>query len=193
MNQKENIVELELLRSLKNGDDLALSKLYEIHVQQLYYFVLKTAKSPELTEDVLQDVFIKLWENRSLIDPTKSLKPYLYTIARRHLLNLLKRASHEIHIVEEIRKYTPFSENVTDLQTEFSESQTILDDALNQLSPRLREVFVLCKLEGYSYKQVASQLGITEGTVNSQVVKATKSVKKYLTTRDLLLLIALFY
>ncbi len=191
--KQEDAKEKKLLLSLKNGDSNALSSLYDLYVDQLYFFVLKTAKSPELAEDVLQDVFIKIWENRSSIDPTKTVKPYLYTVARRHLLNLLKRASHEKVIIDKIKQYTPLSERSTDIQLDFAETNTILNDALDQLGPRSRAVFVLCKLEGLTYKQVADQMGIAEGTVNSQVVKATKSIKKYFNLRELLLILILFF
>ena len=181
--------EEELLLSLKNGNSRALSELYNSYADQLYFFILKTAKSPDLAEDVLQDVFIKIWEARSFIDHTKPVKPYLYTIARRHLINLLKRASHEVAIIEEIKRYTPFSENYTDLHLDYSESNSVLKEAIDQLAPRAKEVFVRCKMEGLSYKQVADQLGITEGTVNSQMVKATKVIKRYFSLRYLLLII----
>lgn len=189
----ERFTENKILLSLIEGEEWALDKLYLKHVQSLYAFVLKTAKSPSLSEDVVQDVFVKIWENRSQIDPDKPFKPYLYTIARNHLLNLLKRAQHETVILQEIKRYTPFAENVTDLATEYKESHTILQHALNQLGPKCREVFVRCKLDGLSYKKVAEEMGITEGTVNSQIVKATKAIKKHFSVRNIsILLFALF-
>jgi len=192
MNSQDYSAEKELLLSLKNGNNAALSELYNLHVQQLYLFVLKTAKSPDLAEDIIHDVFIKLWESRSSIEHTKPLKPYLYTIARRHLLNLLKRASHESKIVEEIRIHTSISEDTTALQTEYNESNNLIHEALNQLAPRAREVFMRCKLEGFSYKQVADQMNITEGTVNSQVVKATKSIRRFLSLREMIIIVILY-
>ncbi|EOR96291.1 RNA polymerase ECF-type sigma factor [Arcticibacter svalbardensis MN12-7] len=176
---------------LKSGNISAFSEIYKTYVDQLYFFILKTAKSPNLTDDVVQDTFVKIWEYRSLIDPTKPFKPFLYTVARRHLLNVLKRASHESVIVEEIKRHTIFSENVTDLQTEYSECRGLLDEAINQLAPRSREVFVRCKIDGFSYKEVAEELGISEGTVNSQIVKATKSIKRFFSLRELLIIILL--
>lgn len=193
MNGHEDKREEELLISLKSGNNTALSVLYNSYVDQLYFFILKTAKSPALAEDVIQDVFIKIWDARAFIDPAKPFKPYLYTIARRHLINLLKRASHEVEIIEEIKKYSPFSENATDLQLDYSESNDLLKSAINQLAPRSREVFLRCKMEGFTYRQVASQLGITEGTVNSQVVKATKSIKRYFSLHYIIALFPSFF
>ncbi|PRY49212.1 RNA polymerase sigma-70 factor (ECF subfamily) [Arcticibacter pallidicorallinus] len=193
MVQKLGESEEDVLHSLKQGNVSALSNLYKIHVDQLYGFVLKIAKSPTLADDVVQDTFIRIWESRHNIDTSKPFKPLLYTVARRHLLNLLRRASHEQVIVSEIKQYTTFSENVTDLQTEFLESNNILNDAIRSLSPRMRDVFVRCKIDGYSYKEVANEFGISEGTVNSQIVKATKSVRKFFQTRGMTTLFFLFF
>jgi RNA polymerase sigma-70 factor (ECF subfamily) len=189
MVQKLKKSEEDVLHSLKQGDASALSELYNTHVDQLYGFVLKIAKSPTLTDDVVQDTFIRIWESRHKIDTSKPFKPLLYTIARRHLLNLIRRASHEQVIVAEIKGYTVFSENVTDLQTDFAESNSLLNDAIRSLSPRLREVFIRCKIDGHSYKEVANEFGISEGTVNSQIVKATKSIRKFFQSRSLNILI----
>lgn len=179
--------EEEVLISLKEGDISALSVLYKNHAGQLYSFVLRIAKSHSLTEDVIQDTFIRVWECRVMIDSSKPFKPFLYTVAKRHLLNLIKRASHEHSIVEEIKGSTVYYENVTDLQTEFSERTNLLNEAVKSLSPRLRDVFVRCKIDGYSYKEAASEFGITEGTVNSQIVKATRSVKKFFLLREIII------
>lgn len=98
--------EYELVLLMQQDDMGALSEIYYLYVKQLKHYVLKAAKSPVLAEDVIHDTFIKVWENRDKIDPNQSLKAYLFTVAHRHLLNLLKRAQHERGIVAEIQKYT---------------------------------------------------------------------------------------
>lgn len=190
----EEFAENKLLIALKKGDKSALDKLYLTYVQSLYSFVLKTAKSPKLSEDVVQDVFVKIWEHRERIDTDRPFKAYLFAIARNHLLNLLKRARHEHTIVEEMRRYTVYVQDLTEQETNYRESEALLQKALDQLAPKCRAVFVRCKLDGLPYKKVAEEMGITEGTVNSQVVKATKIIKKYFSFRHIsLLLLTLFH
>lgn len=181
--------EKELIYLLREGQEEALRSLYDIHVRKLYYFIFRTAKSSQLAEDVVQDVFIKIWETRSQIDPEQPFRTYLYTIARRHLLNLLKRLQHESGILEEIRKYTDMGENTTELQVEYSESNMLLTEAIAKLPRQCKEIFIRCKMQGLSYKQVAAELDITEGTVNSQMVKALRAIREYITFKNAVLLL----
>lgn len=189
MTKYDGLQEKELISFLREGNENALKQLYDNQVRKLYYFILRTAKSQQLAEDVVQDVFIKIWENRLQIDPEQPFKTYLYTIAKRHLLNLLKRLQHEADILDEIRKYSIPVENTTELNIEYTESNEILNEAITKLPTQCREVFVRCKIQGHSYKQVAAQLGITEGTVNGQMVKALRSIKEYMTFKNTIVLL----
>jgi len=184
MSKYDGFSDRELIALLQENDEGALRAIYDIHIRQLHYFVLKTAKSRELAEDVVQDVFIKVWDNRFQIDSTQPFKPYLYTIAKRHLLNLLKRIQQESGIIEEIRKYTHHIENTTDLEIDFEESNTLVNEAVSKLPRQCRAVFLKCKIQGLSYRQAAEELGITEGTVNSQMVKALKNIRAYINLKN---------
>lgn len=181
--------EKELVILLQQGNTKALSSLYYMHVKQLKYFIQKAAKSPSLAEDVVHDTFIKIWENRMQINPEQPFKPYLYTVARRHLLNLMKRANQESYIVEEIRKHAIKEDNSTALLLEYNESNSLFNEAINSLPIQCREVFVRCKVQGQTYKQVAADLGIAESTVNNQMTKALKSIREFITLKNAMMLI----
>lgn len=189
MNIYNNYNEKELLTLLREGDANALSRLYYLHVKQLKYFVLRTAKSSLLAEDVVHDTFIKVWENRDKIDAEQLFKPYLYTIARRHLLNLLKRAQHETSIMEEIKKSSTSEENGTELLLDYIESSSIFSEAIKSLPEQRREVFIRCRIQGLTYKQAALELGISESTVNNQMVKALKSIRGFITIRSAMMVL----
>ncbi|ATP57373.1 RNA polymerase sigma-70 factor [Pedobacter ginsengisoli] len=189
MNIYNNYSEKELITLLREGDTDALSRLYYLYVKQLKYFVLRTAKSSLLAEDVVHDTFIKVWENRDKIDCELPFKPYLYTIARRHLLNLLKRAQHEINIVDEMRRSVINEENSTELLLDYSESSSIFQEAIKSLPEQRREVFIRCRIQGLTYKQAAVELGISESTVNNQMVKALKSIRGFITIRSAMILL----
>ena len=193
MGKYDGLNDKELISLLKQDDEGALRLIYDTYIQQLHYFILRTAKSRQLAEDVVQDVFIKVWDNRMQIDAEQPFKPYLYTIAKRHLLNLLKRVQHEANIVEEIRKYASPVEHTTDMDLDFQESNETIAEAIDKLPSQCRAVFVRCKINGLSYAQAAAELGITEGTVNSQMVKALKSIRTYINLKNTLsiLIIAL--
>lgn len=189
MNIYSNYSEKKLLNLLSQGDANALSSLYYLHVKQLNYFVLRTAKSSALAEDVVHDTFIKVWENREKIDCEQLFKPYLYTIARRHLLNLLKRAQHEVNIMEEIKKSTVSEENATELLIDYTESSSIFMEAINSLPVQRKEVFIRCRIQGLTYKQAAEELGVSESTVNNQMVKALKTIRGFIAVRTAVLVL----
>lgn len=179
-----NLSEKELILLLQENNRQAIAALYYSHVDELKRFILKVAKSPQLTEDVVHDAFIKIWENRAQINPELAFKPYLYTIARRQLFNLLKRTKHEIAIVDEIKRYTVLGEHTTELTINYNESDSLFNIAINKLPKQCREIFIKCKVRGRSYKQVALELGLAESTVNNQMVKALKSIRQFLSYQD---------
>src|SRR5690606_14144621 len=127
---------------MQAGDMQALSEVYVYHYQRLSYFVLRTAKSPDLTADVIHDTFVRIWEHRGNLDPEQPLRPYLYTVARRTLLNLLNRAKHETQILTEMRNYVPTSENSTERALDYGESEALVHEAMEKLPSRCRAVFV---------------------------------------------------
>ncbi|MCD0489891.1 RNA polymerase sigma-70 factor [Pedobacter sp. MC2016-14] len=185
----DGYTERELIILLQQEKEEALRPLYESHLKPLHYFILRVAKSKQLAEDVVQDVFLKIWDSRQQIDPDQPFKTFLYTVAKRHLLNMLKRVQHETFILDEIRKYTVTTERSTDLQLEYSESNELLKEAIEKLPPQCKTIFVQCKIEGKAYKQVAIELGIAEGTVHAQMVKALKIIREYINFKNAILLL----
>jgi RNA polymerase sigma-70 factor (family 1) len=170
----------ELVRSLKEGEQEAFQKLYQKYHGKLYAHVIKFAKSQSLAQDVLHDVFVKIWENRASLKEELSFQSYLFTMAKNHLLNLLKRASHENSILQEILIHTEKASTVTENTLCYLETRKLLNEAVRKLPPQRKKIFQLCRQEGLSYEEVASQLGISKGTVNSQMVKSLKSIRDYL-------------
>ncbi len=92
-NNYNGFEEKKLILLLKKNDRMAFNALYNRHVTSLRYFIIRMAKSPELTDDIIHDTFIKIWENRLLIDANLSFKTFLFTIAKRLLFNLFKGQS----------------------------------------------------------------------------------------------------
>jgi len=192
MNNYSERSEKELIELLKQDDQRAFSSLYFQNIQKLKYFIQRTTKSPHLAEDIVHDTFVKLWESRKEIDALKPLKPYLYTIAKRTLLNVLKRANHEVSILTEIRKYAKETENTTDLEIEYNESNSLIAEALHSITGQPKEVFIRCRIQGLTYKQVAEELGITESTVNKHMHKALKLIREYIKYKNALAVLLAF-
>lgn len=125
-------------------------------------------------------MFVKVWEHRKKLDPDQSFRAWLFTVARNHLLNLLKRSAHETSIVEEMIKQSSPVQNTTRKNLLYNESNHLFHEAIKQLPEKRKKIFELCHLQGLTYQETADKLGITSSTVNSQMVKARKFIRNYL-------------
>jgi RNA polymerase sigma-70 factor (family 1) len=180
MMQNQHDSEQEILKRLKLGHEDAFSALYSLYSNKLLYYVQRTTKSPYLAEDVVHDTFMKIWQHRDRIDPSKPFKPYIFTIAKRSLLDLLKRARHEKAILSEIRSYTINVDHSTELLLDYNESNLLINEAIAELSEQVRKTFTLCRVQGLSYKQAAETLNITESTINKHMSKALQIVRAHI-------------
>ena len=180
--------EQELLIKLAEGDQFAFQQLYLSYSPKIYQKVLQLVKQTELAEEILQDVFVKVWEKRASLDHQKSFRSFLFVIAKNLVVDLFRRAALdrqmlERFIVEHTELYYPFDS----LDESEQQRKLIIQKALDTLSPQRKKIYTLVKLEGNTYDQVAQQLGISSSTVNDHVVKATKSLKTYFEQNDALL------
>ncbi len=184
--------ELELLKKLRGHDADAFSIIYKSYVKKIYAYILSIVKSQALAEDITHDVFVKLWENAQDIHIDKPVQAYLYTLARNHSLNIIRRASRETWISDEIISNAK-TRTEDGLQfTQRKETGRYIKSAIDLLPPQRRMIYELCRNQGYSYKEAAEQLGIKDSTVNSQMVKALKTIKNFM-LRNGALLSLLFY
>jgi len=187
--------EQALLIRLKSGDQESLSTLYYLYSDQLHYYVQRAARSPFLAEDVVHDTFLKIWQHRDQLDPTKPFKPYLFVIAKRTLLSLLKRARHEAGILSEIKKYSNVEDQSTQQLLEYNESSELVNAAVAMLSGQVKKTFIYCRVQGMSYKQAAEALNITESTVNKHMSKALQLIREHIRihTGKIFLFFFIFY
>jgi RNA polymerase sigma-70 factor (family 1) len=169
-----------LIVRLQQRDRDAFKEVYNACLPTLYNFVLKMVKSPELAEDACHDAFIKLWEHADRLDPLKPIQPFLFEIAKNHLLNLIERSNKEKDIIAGMMKHAEKGVNTTEQNYQFTETSALLADAIEQLPPQRKQIFQLCKQEGFTYEQAAARLQISESTVNNQMVKALKLLKSCL-------------
>lgn len=171
--------EVQILNQLKNGDTDAYLTIYNRYHNQLYSHVLRYIKIPELAEDIVQDVFLKLWDIRGQIKPELSVKGYLYRIGRNDVFKMMKRIAADAELRNRI------AENIEEIslkqapEIQWREYSLLLENAINQLPPQRRRVFKLCRQEGKTYEETAVLLGISKYTVKEHMMLAMKSLKQY--------------
>lgn len=171
--------EKKWVKALRSGKKEALERLFQKYHHALYYHALDFLKSPELAEDAVQEVFVKVWENRKQIKPDLSFKAYLFCITKNHIINQLKRISREIKARQEIAHRILSSHNAVEEQIVYAEYEALARKALDELPPKRKKVFILHRLEGKKYGEIAVLMNISKNTVRDHVVKADKTIKEY--------------
>ncbi|GHV20337.1 DNA-directed RNA polymerase sigma-70 factor [Bacteroidia bacterium] len=182
MLNKRNILvnESDCVKRLKEGSPEAYTVLYEFYLPGLYAFIYSLTHLKVFSEEVVQETFVRLWENRTAIDLKTSFKSYLFTIARNYMLDEFRRQINHPVFTEyvEYSNQLQFSENMTEKQLDFDEFRMELDIAKQKLSSRQMEIFHLNKELGQSVQSISIQLGIAEQSVRNQLSTALNILRK---------------
>lgn len=172
--------ERELLTRISAGDELAFRKLFDAYKDVIYSAAYKWTQSDELSKDILQDIFIKLWVKKESLSTVENLKAYLLITTRNHVFNAFKKIARSEAFMLEMYKENKTETNTAADFLMFKETGLLLKKAMDQLPPQQRKVFTLGKLEGYKLKEIAVQMSISVVTVNKHMALATKAVKEFL-------------
>lgn len=178
--------ERKLLYRVRDGDKDAFQNIYQLYCPKLRAYILKFVKAPQYAEDIVQDVFLKLWEIRGSIDPEKYFSGYIFTITRNLIFKFFKTAAHSEELVDDVLiSYLPGDANVQEL-SEWKELNKHIQLAVQMLPPKRQEVFLLCKEENLSYEQVSRRLGISRNTIKEHMVYAMKFIREHLKSQSII-------
>jgi RNA polymerase sigma-70 factor (family 1) len=182
MTELVSLSDLELQQLLVAGDYRAFNVLYGRYAISIKQFLLKLLKSVELTEDIAQEVFIKIWSNRKQLAGIKTFKAYLFIVARNHALDSLKAAFRsDVAMSEVVRNFVAIR-SATEEELLTKEYQAFLNRILASLPARSREIFSLCREQGKSYEEVADILGISRNAVKNHMVYSMKVLRNSVET-----------
>jgi len=171
----------ELLLLLQNDDRVAFYNLYERYSKRLYYFVLQYIKLDTDAEDIVQEVFIKIWEKRKAIDLYSSFESFLFTVAYNATISLLRKRITEnkyLDHLQAIQQVYGTIESTDELY--FNELNDKLKSLINELSPRQKEIFLLSREEGMTHEQIAVKLSISVNTVKKHISNTISFLKLHL-------------
>jgi RNA polymerase sigma-70 factor (ECF subfamily) len=169
----------DLLIRLRKGDAHAFERIYKSFYPKISLYTLRFTRSRAMAEEITQEVFIKLWETRERVDPTLAFDSYLYRIARNHALNVVKRIQIENIVMGQLTHQQTLLGSATDSYLHYVECQTVIDKAIEMLPPKRQEIFRMSKLEYVQHDTIALRLDISKHTIKSQIVKASKFIRKY--------------
>lgn len=177
MQNKTFHINSQLIRLLKEGDEKAFEKIFHKYYNQVYSFVLSTLFNKIFAEDITQTIFITLWEKRASLNPDVDIAPLLFTMAKNHVyrhteqqLRLLKYKQYQ----KENQSESVDTESL--INSHFLEE--ILSEIINKLPDKRRNIFLMSRKEGLSNKEIASQLQISEKTVETQIRRTVLFLKE---------------
>jgi len=178
----QQLSEIRLLAKLKAGDHVAFEHFYKQYHLQLYHKILNLVRQEIVAEELLQDLFLKVWDKRHLIDPERSFISYLHRIAKNLIADHYRNLARQIRIER--------SADIRELQLEDNLDETFpkdlalkaIKEATDTLSEQQRTVFTLSKIEGKSYEEISRQLNISSATIHTHMSRAVKQIREYIRT-----------
>ena len=177
MGEKINLPDDDTLASgIRKGDREAFALFFNKYRRVVYYYSLKYLGDPDESEELVQSVFVSIWEHRRLIDKKKSLKNYLYRSGVNAIYNSLKkRAVRRAYMIKEISK--PEGSSDPYVQIFDNDLRDKLDNIIGLLPPQQQKILNYRRLEGLSSEEIALKLNISVRTVENQIYRATKLLK----------------
>ncbi|MHA4894371.1 RNA polymerase sigma factor [Pedobacter sp. PWIIR3] len=173
--------ETNQLAALKSGSNTAFKFFYDRYSPQLYKKLLKMVHIQEIAEELLQDLFYKLWEKRESIDEEQSFQGYLYRISEHMVYDHYRKATRQARLAREVAQQSTELHSPIEDFIDGKDARRQIAEAISRLPDMQKRVFTLCKIEGKSYEEVSEQLGISKATINTHISRATKTLKAKLT------------
>ncbi|MCY4780236.1 RNA polymerase sigma-70 factor [Sphingobacterium sp. UT-1RO-CII-1] len=168
----------QFFKQLAEGSSEAFEQLFEVYWMHVYTVVEQLVKTKQQAEDISQEVFIKLWNKKEELYDIQNIEAYLYTIARNSTLDHLRKKILVTENLEQMIQY--FADNNLDpiKKLEYKELEVFINTAINNLPDKVKEVFILSRIDGLSHEQIAAQLNISVTSSKTYIVRALKSLRQ---------------
>ncbi len=177
MNNYKTYTDLELLALCKAGDEMGFSEIYDRYWAVLYRHAYKLLKEKIAAQDVVQEVFVNLWDKISDLELQSSLSSYLYAVVRNRILNVIQKEKIHERYITSFGHFMDRSEAVTDHRIREQMLKEKIEQEVAHLPTRMRHVFELSRTQHLSYKEIARELNLSDKTVKKQVSNAIKILR----------------
>ena len=191
---KEFPADIELVLKLQKGDVEAFDLVYGKYARRLYGFTLKYLKSTEETEELVQSVFLKVWENQKNLKKESSFKSYLFTIAYNEICNIFRRRSLLQKFIGEQLTVNSLNSSETEELIDYNSILEQVDLIIAKLPERQKIIFLKSRVDGKTNKEIASELELSSGTVDNYISESLKFIRSNIQDKNFsaLLLFSLF-
>lgn len=166
------------IEALGNGDMAAFERLYKSFEPKLYAFAMRLSRQKEDAEEIVQEVFLKVWERRHLINPNQNFDGYLFSIAKNIVYNKARRRVYEFAFTQYIAVSGVNAGCFTEETVAYQELEKLLENAYATLPPVRRQVFVMSRVEGKSNSEIARLLNTSNSNIENHLNKALRSIKE---------------
>jgi RNA polymerase sigma-70 factor (ECF subfamily) len=170
----------ELLPKIAAGDTEAFKVLYHQYRHRLYGFLYQLTKSHTVSEDLLQDIFMRIWEDRERLAGVKEVKAYVFTMVKHRALNSLKRISKEELLIRQMSHQSGMEDWGTESNMRYNELKRNIDRAVRQLPPQQRTVYQMSREQGLRQEEISDRLNVTVATVKKHLTLSLRYIKKNL-------------
>ena len=169
--------ENRLFLQIAAGDESAFRLLFDLYKRQLFSFAWQLCHSAVDAEEVVQDIFLKLWEQREKLSEVSFPRKYIYTMARNRALDLLGKIARDDRMIREVWVNMTQSANPTEQLLYAEESRKLIQEALSQLSEKKQTIFALSRKEGLSHQEIAIRLNLSVQTVKNIITEVLKHIQ----------------
>lgn len=177
----------ELFLLVKEGDNTAFSEIYDRYWELLFRHAKRMTRDDGVAQDIVQDVFISLWDKIEETDMKFSLSSYLYTSVRNKILNLIEHNKVRNNYLQSMTLFIPQGENLTDHRVRDRMLKEKIEQEVLLLPVKMKQVFEMSRKQNMSYKEIAETLNLSDKTVKKQINNALKILRFKLTSLLLLL------
>ena len=164
---------------LAEGSEYAFTQLFDRYRGKVYSVAWHYLKSPVLAEEIVQDVFLKIWLKRQELARVNNIEDFLFIITRNLIFDRMKVRSYETAAQRELPGSATFVDD-SDHRLRQNQCEALLSEALELLPPRQQEVYRMAKINGLSHEAIAGELQVSRLTVKKHMAEALKSIRNYL-------------
>lgn len=181
----------QLIENIRKGDVRSFERVFNLYAEDLVRYATTIVKDPDDAEDIVQHLFVSIWEKKGIPEISTSLKSYLYRSIHNTSLNKLKQIKVKESYVAHINYVSDGLTSGANALVEQKETAAIIEQAMNELPEQCRKIFSMSRMEQLKYQEIADQLGLSVKTVENQMGKALKHMRERL--KDYIVILIVYY
>lgn len=176
--------EKELLLQVVQGDADAFAGIYELYKDKIFAFAFTLTKSKDIAAEAVQEVFFRLWEKRGQIDADQPFTAYIKKITYHHIIDFFRKAKRDRALQQQLYAKIEALRNSTEDELMGKELHRLYRQAIDQLPPQKKKIYLLSREQQLSYEAIAAETGISKNTVRNHMTEAIRFIRRYVTTHS---------